>query len=43
MKIELLKPYGMLPVGEVVDFAKPIADLLIQRKVAKKVVRRKKK
>lgn len=36
MKIKLLKPYGMSPAGGVLDNVnKPVADLLIKRKIAK--------
>lgn len=35
MKIILLKNYGLSATGDVLDVSKPIADLLIGRKVAK--------
>jgi len=39
MKIELLKHYGMSAPGDILtDVNPPVAKLLIQRKVAKKVV-----
>jgi len=35
MRITLLKNYGLSTKGDVLDTSKPIADLLIGRKVAK--------
>lgn len=36
MKILLIKPYRTLPSGEILDdVAKPVADLLIERKIAR--------
>lgn len=36
MRIELLKPWGLSPSGRVLDNVnKPVADLLIKRKIAK--------
>jgi len=44
MKIKLLKNYNLSVKGDVLDVAKPIADLLIGRKVAELVkVKRNKK
>jgi len=43
MKLRLLKPYGMLAKGDVINPEKPVADLLIARKVAKKIVKRTRK
>ena len=34
-KIEILRPYGMLNVGEEIDVDKPVADLLVARKTAR--------
>ena len=43
MKIELLKHYGMSMPGEVINPGKAVADILIQRKIAKLVIVKKKK
>ena len=43
MKIRLLKPYQLSGPGEIIDPAKPIADLLIGRGIAVKVTGKKKK
>lgn len=37
MKIKFLKPYGMYGVGDKADLPSPIAELLIQRKVAEMI------
>lgn len=42
MKIELLANYGLSAKGDVLDTSEPIADLLINRKIAKKVEQKKK-
>jgi hypothetical protein len=43
MKIKLLKHYGMSAPGDILpDVAKPVADLLIQRKIAVLVTSKKK-
>ena len=44
MIIKLLKPYGMSAIGAVLETVnKPVADLLIKRKIAKMFKPRKKK
>ena len=44
MRIELIKPWGMSAAGEMLkNVNKPVADLLIQRNIAKLVVVKKKK
>jgi len=43
MKIRLLKQYQLSGAGDIIDPPKPIADLLIGRGVAVKVVIKKKK
>lgn len=42
MKIKLLKAYCMSAAGDVLDLNKPVADLLIQRKIAVLVKSKKK-
>lgn len=42
MKIVLLEQYYSSQPGSELDVVKPVADLLIQRKVAKKLKRKKK-
>jgi hypothetical protein len=34
MKLKLVKPYQMLAVGDMMDVPTPVAELLIQRKIA---------
>lgn len=34
MKIKLVKPYGLLIVGDIVDIPASVAQLLIQRQIA---------
>lgn len=41
MKIRLLKPYNMLAKGTVVDFGAGVAELLIIRKIAEPVEKKK--
>jgi hypothetical protein len=43
MKIELLKPYGVSAVGDILNPGQAIADMLIERKIAKLVVTKKKR
>ena len=44
MKIRLLKPYGMSGVGDILtDVNKPVAELLITRKIAEAIIAKKKK
>ena len=44
MKIELLKQYGRSAPGDILtDVNPPVAELLIQRKIAKKVVVKRKR
>jgi hypothetical protein len=43
MKIELLKPYGMSAVGDILNPGQSITDMLIERKIAKLVIVKKKK
>ena len=37
MKIEITKPFGLAAVGQVLDMAKPVAELLVGRGRAKLV------
>ena len=43
MKIELLKAYQMSAVGEIINPGKAIADILIERKIAKAILPKKKR
>jgi hypothetical protein len=43
MKIELLKPYAMSNAGEIIDPSPVIAKMLIKRKVAKAIRKKKAK
>jgi hypothetical protein len=43
MKLKLIKPYSMFPAGQIVDFGRGVAELLIQRKVAEPLNEEKKK
>jgi len=43
MKIELLKPYQMSAKGEIINPGKAVADILIERKIAKAILPKKKR
>lgn len=43
MKIKLLKSYLLSGAGEIIEPSEPVADLLIRRGIAEKIVRKKKK
>jgi hypothetical protein len=44
MKIQLLKPYGMAKVGDILpNVNKPVAEQLILRNIAKKYTKKRKK
>jgi len=44
MKIELIKPWGLSPSGTILhNINKPIADLLIERKIARPIKKKRAK
>ena len=43
MKIKLLEKYGLANPGEIISPATPIAEILIARGIAKKVISKKRK